>query len=200
MAIYKFLIELKITLYLTAPQIDHLILFINSMVTKGYCGKITDVSDFMTVRHRTNEHEIRKINFIGSDCNKNRLYWLSTHIALLSGLFQAQKEKSETIEEFPLLSNGNHGYIWGNNKARANDLFNGLYGECEVNPNSDWMIVYNFSIIEKCQEFHPRDSKIHEVSTLLTLTPEKFPALNRLYEATGFKLVGNRYTWEKVKE
>ncbi|WAG48720.1 IS701 family transposase [Clostridium tagluense] len=53
-AIYKFLIELKITLYLTTPQTHHLILFINSMVTKGYCGKITDVSDFMPVRHRTN--------------------------------------------------------------------------------------------------------------------------------------------------
>ena len=52
--IYKFLIELKITLYLTTPQIHHLILFINSMVTKGYGGKITDVSDFMPVRHRTN--------------------------------------------------------------------------------------------------------------------------------------------------
>lgn len=52
--IYKFLIELRITLYLTIPQIHHLILFINSMVTKGYFGKITDVSDFMPVRHRTN--------------------------------------------------------------------------------------------------------------------------------------------------
>ena len=47
--IYKLLIESKITLYLTTPQIHHLILFINSMVTKGYCGKITDVSDFMQV-------------------------------------------------------------------------------------------------------------------------------------------------------
>ena len=52
--IYKFLIKLRITLYLTTPQIHHLILFINSMVTKGYCGKITDVSDFMPARHRTN--------------------------------------------------------------------------------------------------------------------------------------------------
>lgn len=52
--IYKFLISLRITLYLTTPQIHHMIVFINSMVTKGYCGKITDVSDFMPSRHRTN--------------------------------------------------------------------------------------------------------------------------------------------------
>ncbi|MGH4122714.1 MAG: GNAT family N-acetyltransferase [Clostridium sp.] len=37
-----------------------------------------------------------------------------------------------------------------------------------------------------------------EVSTVLTLTPEQFPAPNRLYEAAGFKLVGNRYTWKKA--
>lgn len=38
------------------------------------------------------------------------------------------------------------------------------------------------------------------VSTVLTLTPDQFPAPNRLYEAAGFKLVGNRYTWKKIKK
>lgn len=37
-----------------------------------------------------------------------------------------------------------------------------------------------------------------EVSTVFTLTPDQFPAPNRLYEASGFKLVGNRYTWKKI--
>lgn len=36
-----------------------------------------------------------------------------------------------------------------------------------------------------------------KVSTVLTLTPDQFPAPNRLYESVGFKLVGNRYTWKK---
>lgn len=36
-----------------------------------------------------------------------------------------------------------------------------------------------------------------EVSTVLTLCPEKYPAPNRLYESAGFKLVGNRCTWKK---
>jgi RNA polymerase sigma factor (sigma-70 family) len=107
-----------------------------------------------------NEDKLRKINFIGSDCNKNRLYWLATHIALLSGLFQVQNEELENTEGFPLLSNGTHGYIWGNNNARENELFNGLYGTCEVKPDSDWLNVCNFKIIERCQEFHPRDEKL----------------------------------------
>jgi GNAT superfamily N-acetyltransferase len=37
-----------------------------------------------------------------------------------------------------------------------------------------------------------------EISTVLTLTPDQFPAPNRLYESVGFKLAGNRYTWEKL--
>lgn len=39
-----------------------------------------------------------------------------------------------------------------------------------------------------------------EVSTVLTLMPDQFPAPNKLYEGAGFKLVGNRYTWKKIKE
>ncbi|MEG2354025.1 MAG: hypothetical protein RSB70_05235 [Clostridium sp.] len=52
--IYKFFIELGLSLYLTRPQMYHLILVVPSMVTKGYCGKVTDVSEFMPSRHRTN--------------------------------------------------------------------------------------------------------------------------------------------------
>lgn len=39
-----------------------------------------------------------------------------------------------------------------------------------------------------------------EVSTVLTLTPDQFPAPNKLYEGVGFKLAGKRYTWKKIKE
>ncbi|MCB2291369.1 GNAT family N-acetyltransferase [Clostridium sp. CS001] len=35
-----------------------------------------------------------------------------------------------------------------------------------------------------------------EISTVFTLTPDQFPAPNRLYESVGFELVGNRYTWK----
>lgn len=37
-----------------------------------------------------------------------------------------------------------------------------------------------------------------EVSTVFTLSPEQFPAPNRLYETAGFKLVGNRHAWRKI--
>lgn len=52
-SIFKFLTELKLSFYLSVPQMHHVVLFISSMINKGYCGKITDVSDFMPVRYRT---------------------------------------------------------------------------------------------------------------------------------------------------
>lgn len=51
--IFKFLTELKLSSYLSTPQIHHVILFISSMINKGYCGKVTDVYESMPVRHRT---------------------------------------------------------------------------------------------------------------------------------------------------
>jgi len=78
----------------------------------------------------------------------------------LKGLFQLQGESLENTEGFPTLSNGTHGYIWGTNSAKGCEFFNGLYGNYELEPDGDLINVCNFRIIEKCQEFHPRDEKV----------------------------------------
>jgi RNA polymerase sigma factor (sigma-70 family) len=103
-----------------------------------------------------NEDKIREINFKGSDYPKNRLYWLATHIILLTALSQLEEE-TKNLAEFPLLSNGTHGYIWGTNSGREDDLFNGIYGYDE---ESDSLDICNFKIIEKCQWFYPTDNKL----------------------------------------
>jgi len=43
----------RLNLYLSKPQLHHLVIIISSMVMKGYCGKITDSYELMPVRHRT---------------------------------------------------------------------------------------------------------------------------------------------------
>jgi RNA polymerase sigma factor (sigma-70 family) len=104
-----------------------------------------------------NEEAIRSIGFKGSDYPKNRLYWLAAHIVLITAMSKVEEEmKSE--EGFPLLSNGTHGYIWGTNSTRENDMFNGIYGRDE---DCDDLDVCNFKIIEKCQQFHPREAKVN---------------------------------------
>ncbi len=104
------------------------------------------------------EEEIRKINFKILS-NKNILYWLVSHIALLQGRIMAQEELMGN-ESFPMLSNGTHGFIWGNNSEQSNILFNGIYGDCEVETDGDWVNVCNYKIIEKCQQFHPQEDDI----------------------------------------
>ncbi|MCM1989204.1 RNA polymerase sigma factor [Oceanirhabdus seepicola] len=123
--------------------------------TKGIFESVADeIFEFIQKK----EAEIRKINFKISG-NKNTLYWLVSHIALLQGRIMARKELRGN-ERFPMLSNGTHGFVWGNNSEQSNVLFNGIYGDCEVEPDGDWVNVCNYKIIHKCQEFHPEEEDI----------------------------------------
>jgi len=51
--IIKFLRKLDIDIFLTTPQIKHVIAFICAMMLKGYNGKVSDVSELALHRHRT---------------------------------------------------------------------------------------------------------------------------------------------------
>jgi energy-converting hydrogenase Eha subunit G len=50
--IIKFLRKLDIDIFLTTPQIKHVIAFICAMMLKGYNGKVSDVSELALHRHR----------------------------------------------------------------------------------------------------------------------------------------------------
>lgn len=52
-SIIKFLIKLDLDLFLSKPQLKHVIAFISAMVLKGYNGKVTDVAELSSHRHRT---------------------------------------------------------------------------------------------------------------------------------------------------
>jgi hypothetical protein len=52
-SIIKFLIKLNLDLFFSKPQIKHVEAFISAMVLKGFNGKITDVADLTSHRHRT---------------------------------------------------------------------------------------------------------------------------------------------------
>ena len=51
--IIKFLNKLNLDLYLSKPQFRHMTVFLLSMALKGFKGKISDVNDFDTKKHRT---------------------------------------------------------------------------------------------------------------------------------------------------
>lgn len=51
--IIKFITLLDLDIFLTAPQLKHVIAFISAMVLKGYNGKINDIAELTSYRHRT---------------------------------------------------------------------------------------------------------------------------------------------------
>nr|WP_238475977.1 transposase [Clostridium manihotivorum] len=53
LSIHKFFKQLNFDLYLTKPQLKHLESIINAMLSKGYKGKISDIAELASQRHRT---------------------------------------------------------------------------------------------------------------------------------------------------
>lgn len=53
LSLYKFFEELKLDLYLTKPQINHLENIMNATLSNGYKGKVSDVASSTSQRHRT---------------------------------------------------------------------------------------------------------------------------------------------------
>lgn len=52
-SIIKFLLKLDLDLFLTEPQLKHVVAFISAMVLRGYDGKVTAIAELSSHRHRT---------------------------------------------------------------------------------------------------------------------------------------------------
>jgi len=53
LSIYKFFKQLNFDLYLTKPQLKHLESIMNAMISKGFNGKVSDVAELASEKHRT---------------------------------------------------------------------------------------------------------------------------------------------------
>lgn len=53
LSIDKFFNQLNFNLYLTKPQLNHLQSIMNAMISKGFGGKVSDISELASQRHRT---------------------------------------------------------------------------------------------------------------------------------------------------
>ena len=53
LSLYKFFKQLNFDLYLTKPQLKHLESIMNTMISKGFNGKVSDIAELAPARHRT---------------------------------------------------------------------------------------------------------------------------------------------------
>ena len=54
LSLYKFFKQLNFDLYLTKPQLKHLESIMSTMISKGFNGKVSDISELAPARHLTN--------------------------------------------------------------------------------------------------------------------------------------------------
>ncbi|KGM94950.1 hypothetical protein Z968_10410 [Clostridium novyi A str. 4552] len=53
LSLYKFFKQLNFDLYLTKPQLEHLEGIMTAMILKGFNGKVSDIAELASKRHRT---------------------------------------------------------------------------------------------------------------------------------------------------
>ncbi len=88
--------------------------------TKGYYKKLAKK---LCCFIEENEEAIRAVGFNGSGRSKNTVYWYMVVLSLLHGY-----NLSQSSDDYPLLSNGSHGYVYGYNRDYSNHKFLGI--EC----------------------------------------------------------------------
>jgi len=100
---------------------------------------------------------LQSLNFYGNDYGDRRLMWTLTNLAMIHGMEKADAAQRKAFGEYPVLSNGVHGYIYGFDHQRRDHPFNGIYGHTGIDGDPDYFSVVNYRIIESCQKWKPQN-------------------------------------------
>ncbi|MDL2287300.1 sigma-70 family RNA polymerase sigma factor [Eubacteriales bacterium OttesenSCG-928-G02] len=99
--------------------------------------------------------ELSALDFKGNHYNKNRLKWAFANIALVFALNLSDAKVRDRFGDYPSLSNGSFGFVFGYDNDYQNHHFNGIYGHCENQEKTAYFSVENYRAIEKCQQWKP---------------------------------------------
>lgn len=119
------------------------------------------------------EPAARKIDFKGNDYNQNKFLWAICNLAMFFGLNIADGKQRKRFGDYPLLSDGSYGFVFGYDNDYKYHHYNGIYGHCDNKENTAYISVINYRVIEKCQKWQPEvwDKNI-EAMTLAVLEKE----------------------------
>lgn len=98
---------------------------------------------------------LKSLDFKGNDYNANRLKWTFANLAMVMALQLSDRRTRERFGEYPSLSNGSYGFVFGYDNDYQHHHFHGIYGYCENNDHTAHFSVENYRIIEKCQFWEP---------------------------------------------
>ena len=98
---------------------------------------------------------LETLDFKGNDYNRNRLKWTFANLVMVFALNLSDGIGRKRFGEYPPLSNGSYGFVFGYDNDYQNHHFHGIYGHCENNDNTAYFSVENYRVIEKCQFWEP---------------------------------------------
>ena len=98
---------------------------------------------------------LETLDFRGNDYNRNRLKWTFANLAMVFALNLSDSKGRERFGDYPPLSNGSYGFVFGYDNDYQNHHFHGIYGYCENNDHTAYFSAENYRVIEKCQFWEP---------------------------------------------
>lgn len=102
--------------------------------------------------------KLETLDFKGKDYNCNRLKWTFANLVMVFALKLSDCKWKNKFGNYPPLSNGSYGFIFGYDNDYDHHHFNGIYSHCENDDNTAYFSVVNYRIIEKCQFWKPVNS------------------------------------------
>ncbi len=102
---------------------------------------------------------LKNLEFYGNHYDENRLKWIFSNLVMFWALIKCENANKEKFGDYPLLSNGSNGFIFGYDNDNSNHYLNGIYGSLVNNEKTAWVSVENYCMIEKCQWFKLRSEK-----------------------------------------
>ena len=98
---------------------------------------------------------LETLDFKGNDYNRNRLKWTFANLVMVFALNLSDDIGRKRFGNYPPLSNGSYGFVFGYDNDYQNHHFNGIYGHCENSDNTAYFSVENYRVIERCQFWEP---------------------------------------------
>lgn len=95
------------------------------------------------------------MDFKGNTYTANRLKWTFANVTMMFALQLSDEQTRERFGEYPLLSNGSHGFVFGYDNNYVHHHFRGIYDHCENSDRTAYFSVTNYRVIEKCQAWEP---------------------------------------------
>ena len=86
---------------------------------------------------------------------RNLLRWTFANLTLKLALDRTDERGRRRFGDYPPLTNGSYGFIFGYDNDYAYHHFNGIYGRCENKERTAWFSVENYRILEKRQLWKP---------------------------------------------